>query len=238
MARRFRRSTRIRSIVVAAALAAIAACGSGNRATSPPTTAAAPTTVPTAVWTATATGEVVPTTAPSGSSLYRTDAFDVGLSLTLPAGWKIGVDEPGMFTAYLLTTGDIPDVGVDVQIVPVVHKDPCDPNSGIVPQGYSASALAAWMLAFEPLAATAGAPTSVDGYPALVVDEAFNGTPCLNPVLWSTPGGRIDQTEQKRFFIFNAAGRRLVGTIFSPDARFASHVDAALGVLHSVRLFR
>ena len=81
----------------------------------------------------------------------------------LPAGWKIGVDDVGMFTAYLLTTGDIPDVGVDIQLVPVVHKDPCDPNSGTVQQGYSAADLAAWMLAFKPLAATAGAPATVDG---------------------------------------------------------------------------
>ncbi len=236
MARRIRRSTGVRSILVAAAIAAIAGCGSGIRATSPPATSPPATEAPiTAAPLSTATQ--LPRT-PAGLTRYTTDAFDVGFTVMLPAGWKIGVDDPGMFTAYLLTTGDIPDVGVDVQIVPVVHTDPCDPNSGIVPQGFAASALAAWMLAFKPLAATAGAPTSVDGFPAFVVDEAFNGTPCLNPVLWSTPGGRIDQTEQKRFFIFNAAGRRLVATIFSPDARFASHVDAARAVLESVRLIR
>lgn len=232
MARRIPRPTGIRSFVVsAAAVAVMAGCGSGSGATPAPTSAAS-TTGPTP------TAAAVPTPAPSGLTKYTTKAFDVPFSVMLPAGWKIGVDDPGMFTAYLLTTGDVPDVGLDVQIVPVVHKDPCDPNSGIVPQGFAASALAAWMLAFKPLAATAEASTSVDGFPALVVDEAFAGTPCLNPVLWSTSGGWVDQREQKRYFIFNAAGRRLVATIFSTDERFASYVDAARAVLDSVRLFR
>ena len=48
----------------------------------------------------------------------------------------------------------------------------------------------------------------------------------------------MDQREQKRYFVFEAAGRRFVATIFSTDERFASHVDAALAVLASVGFLR
>ena len=62
-----------------------------------------------------------------------------------------------------------------------MHADPCDPNSGTAQQGYSPADLAAWMLAFAPLAGTAGPPSTVGRSPALVIDEAFAGTPCLAP---------------------------------------------------------
>jgi hypothetical protein len=48
----------------------------------------------------------------------------------------------------------------------------------------------------------------------------------------------VDQREQKRYFVFEATGRRMVATIFSPDERFASHVDAAMAVLASVGFLR
>lgn len=243
MSPRFLRSIGLRSVFVTAVFAALAGCGPGTGAASRPPTSPPVTSPPaTAALAASAlpvAATTLPTSAtPSDGTLYRTSAFDVGLSIMLPVGWKVGVDEAGMFTAYLLTTGDIPDVGVDIQIVPVVHKDPCDPNSGPLQQGFSAADLAAWMLAYKPLAATAAAPATIDKSKAIVIDEAFAGTPCLNLQLWSTPGGWVDQREQKRYFVFEATGRRMVATIFSPDERFASHVDAAMAVLGSVGFLR
>ncbi len=221
----------IRSMCLLAAVVLTAGCGSGG-ATAPtaaPTRSVSPTAA-SAIATAAATAAATDV----GSTRFTSTAFDVGFSITLPAGWKIGVEDAGMFTAYLLTSGDVPDVGVDLQMVPAVHKDPCDPNSGTFQQGFSPADLAAWMLAFKPLAGTAGAPTTIGGSPALVIDEAFAGTPCPNPILWSTPGGWVYEREQKRYFIFEAAGRRFVATIFSTDEQFASHVDVATAVLASI----
>ncbi len=65
------------------------------------------------------------------------------------------------------------------------------------------------MLALAPLAATAGTATSIDGAPALVVEESFAGTPCVNGELWPT-------------------------AIAGSDAEFAAQSGAALAVLESV----
>jgi hypothetical protein len=110
----------------------------------------------------------------------------------------------------------------------------CKIEAGTVDGGSTAADLGAWMVAFKPLAATAGAPTTIGGADALVIDEAFAATPCKNAELWPTPGGWLDASEQKRYFVFEVGGKRLVATIFSDDWNFAANVDAAAAVLATV----
>lgn len=210
-----RRAVAHRSFAFAAAIAMLTvACN-----------ATGPTAIPTTKPIATA-----PATS-GGPTAFATTTFSVPFSLTLPTGWKVADERADMFTAYLATSDGSPAVGVDIQLVPVVHADPCKVAAGTVAGGSSAADLAAWMLAFKPLAATAGAPATIGGADALVVDEAFAATPCENAELWPTAGGWLDATEQKRYFVFEMAGKRLVATIFSSDANFAVNVDAATAVL-------
>lgn len=206
--------------LVAAAALGIAACG------------------PAAVSGPSAARQSVTTSAPSGSTgLTTTTTFGVPFSLALPTGWKVGIEEADMFAAYL-ATGDNLEVGVDVQLVPKVHADPCNTEAGTDDGGASAGDLASWMIKYVPLAGTAGAPSTIGGSDALVVDEAFAGTPCQNPELWPTSGGWLDATEHKRYFVFEVAGKRLVATIVSTDAGFAANVDVGLAVLGTVTFDR
>ena len=164
-----------------------------------------------------------------------TTTFSVPFSLTLPQGWKVGDEKPDMFAAYISTDHETLDAGVDIQLVPKVFLDPCNKDAGTATGGTTAAELAAWMLAFAPLKGTAGAQTTIAGSDALVVNEAFAGTPCENPELWPTSGGWLDASEHKRYFVFEVAGKRFVATIVSSDAKFDSQVDATLAILQSLR---
>jgi len=209
-----RRRVTYRLFPVLASVALLAGACQATAATAIPTSAPA---------TASAT--------PSGPTGYATTTFSVPFSVVLPAGWKVGDEKQDMFTAYLATAAGGPQVGIDIQLVPVVHTDPCNLQSATVDGGSSAADLVTWMLAFKPLAGKAGAPATIDGSAALVVDEQFAGTPCENAELWPTAGGWLDAGEQKRYFVFEMGGKRLVATIFSSDANFAANVDAARAVL-------
>ena len=204
--------------------AAIAACNATGATPIPPP--------------ATATGApATATTAPGGSgpTALSTTVFSVPFSLTLPTGWEVFDEQPDMFAAYVSTDNETADVNIDIQVVPKVNLDPCDKDAGTATGGSTAAELSTWMLAYAPLKGSAGTATTIDGSKALVVDEAFAGTPCVNPVLWPTDGGWLDASEHKRYFVFEVGGKRLVATIISSDAKFDSHVDAALAVLASLR---
>lgn len=208
-------------LLAVAALAAVAASGAACNATGA-----------TAIPTQPAIATVAP--AATGPTAFATRTFAVPFSLTLPAGWKVADESADMFTAYISTDHTTFDVAVDIQLVRMVHGDPCNKDAGDVPGGTSAADLAAWMLAFAPLAATAGAPTTIDSAPTLVVDEGFAGTPCVNAELWPTAGGWLDATEKKRYFVFEIKGKRLVATVASSDAKFEAQVGAGLAVINSL----
>lgn len=211
-----------RSLGLVIAFAAATAACNATGATAIPTQPAAATPAPAA----------------SGPTTYATTTFGVPFSLTLPAGWKVADDSPDMFTAYISTAPDTFDAAIDVQLVPTVHVDPCDKAAGTEPGGSTAADLAAWMLAYAPMAGSAGAPTTIDGSTALVVNEEWAGTACENGELWPTPGGWLDAPEHKRFFIFEVGGKRLVASIASSNEKFDAQVGAGLAVLESVRFTR
>lgn len=176
------------------------------------------------------------TSAPGGSgpTAFSTTVFSVPFSLTLPTGWKVFEETPDMFAAYISTDHETADVSIDVQLVPKVNLDPCNKAAGTTSGGSTAAELVTWMLAFAPMHGSAGTATTIDGTKALVVDEAFAGTPCVNAELWPTSGGWLAASEHKRHFVFEVGGKRLVAAIASSDARFDSQVDAALAVLASL----
>jgi hypothetical protein len=208
-----------RSLALIVAFAAAAAACNATGATAIPTAPADASSAPAA----------------SGPTAYATTTFGVPFSLTLPAGWKVFEEKPDMFAAYLSTDDQTRDAGVDIQLVPRVHADPCHPDAGDATGGSTAAELSTWMLAFAPLHGTAAAPATIGGTRALVVDEAFAGTPCVNAELWPTDGGWLDASERKRYFVFEVGGKRLVATIVSSDAKFDAQADAVLGILVSLR---
>lgn len=208
--------------LVVAAAAATASCNATG-ATPIPTQPSIATAAPSAA------------VASAGPTTYGTTSFGVPFALSMPAGWKVSVDEPDMFTVYVSTDPNTFDAAVDIQLVSMVHKDPCNKAAGDVTAGSTAADLVAWMLAFAPLAGTAGAPASIGGSNALVVNEAFAGTPCVNAELWPTPGGWLDANEQKRYFVFDVGGKRLVATIVSSDEKFAAQERGSLAILESLR---
>ena len=174
-----------------------------------------------------------PTPQPSagtGPTDFSTTSFAVPFTITIPSGWRAGDQTADMLALGL--AGNAENIGIDIQLVPKVYADPCADRSGATdPAGSSAADLAAWMLAWAPLAAASSAPVTIAGQHALVVDEAFAGMPCQNANLWPTSGGWLDAAEHKRYFIFEASGNRFVATIVSPDSTFASQVDTGLAVL-------
>lgn len=173
-----------------------------------------------------------PPTAATGPTDFSTTTFAVPFSITLPAGWKVGIEQSDMLFVGL--DGGPQVIGTDVQIVSAAVADPCDDASGAAAIGPSAADLANWMLAWAPLKATAAAPVTIGGQQALVVEEAFAGAPCPTANIWRTDGGYLDPTEHKRYFIFETGGKRFVATIVSQDANFAAHVDEGLAVLESL----
>ena len=197
--------------------AALAACNATGATAIPPR--------------ATATSE------PSGSgpTALSTTVFDLPFSLTLAPGWNVFQETPDMFAAYLSTDNETADVSIDIQLVPKVNVDPCNKASGTATAGSTAAELAAWMVAYAPLNGSAETATTIAGSEALVIDEAFAGTPCENAELWPTDGGWLDASERKRYFVFEVGGKRLVATIISSDAKFDAHVDEGLAVLASLR---
>jgi len=188
----------------------------------------------------------IPTTAPTvtaapaatGPTAFATTLFSVPFSLTLPAGWKVGQEEPDMFAAYISTDHTTLDAGVDIQLVPKVYQDICNRDAGTTSGGATPAELAAWMLALSPLKATAGAPATIDGSQAVVVDESFAGTPCVNGELWPTSGGWLDASERKQYYLFEVGGKRFVATIVSSDAKFDAELSAGLQVLGSLHFTR
>lgn len=208
------RSSLVLALGVAAAVAACNATGA--------------TAIPTPATATSAPGG-------SGSTQFSTTVFSVPFSLTLPPGWKVFQEEPDMFAAYISTDHETADVSVDIQLVPKVYLDPCNKDAGTATGGSTAAELVTWMLAYAPLQGSAGPATTIAGSKALVVDEAFAGTPCVNAELWPTSGGWLDASQHKRHFVFEVGGKRLVAAIASSDAKFDSQVDAALAVLASLR---
>lgn len=214
--RRRRRLARPLSLLAVMALST-AACGATG-ATAIPTKAPATTSAATA----------------GGPVAFASTTFGVPFTMTLPAGWKVADEAADMFTAYLPAAGEGFTAAIDIQLVPVVHVDPCNAEAGTTAAGTTAADLAAWMLAFKPLAATAGAPATIGAAESLVIDEAFAGTPCENAELWPTDGGWLDASEQKRYFVLEVGGKRLVATIATADANFAANVDVAAAVLSTL----
>lgn len=171
-------------------------------------------------------------TSAAGPTRFSTTAFGAPFSMTLPVGWKVRFEHRDMLFAGL--DGNPETIGIDVQVVSAAAADPCVDAAGAAAIGPSAADLANWMQAWAPLKATAGAPVTVAGRQALVVEEAFAGTPCPTANLWRTDGGYLDPSEHKRYFIFETGGTRIVATIVSQDANFAAHVDEGLAALGSL----
>lgn len=171
----------------------------------------------------------------SGPTAFTTTTFSLPFSLTLPTGWKVFEEQTDMFAAYLSSDHETTDVAIDIQLVQKVNVDPCNKGAGTTTGATSAAGLVTWMLAVAPLNGSAGTPVTLVGTKALVVNEAFAGTPCVNAELWPTSGGWLDANERKRYFVLDVSGTRLVATIVSSDAKFDAQVAAGLAVLESLR---
>jgi hypothetical protein len=177
-----------------------------------------------------------PTPAPTGPTAFSSVVFDRPFTITLPAGWVTGDQESDMSSLFLPMGPDQgPRLGLDIQEVPQVFKDPCDPQSSDISAGTSPADLATWMRAWAPLHATAPIAAKVSGLDALVVEEAFAGKPCANANLWPTSGGYLDPQEHKRYFILDVRGKRVVVTLVGRDDTWAATLASGLAVLDSLR---
>ena len=204
-----------------AALTAVmlSACGgTGSAASTPPSAAS------------------TPTAGPSESTAFASTAFDRPFTLTLPAGWVVGEQSADMSSMFLpMGPNQGPRLGLDIQEVSKVFKDPCDPQSSDIDPGPSAADLAKWMGSWVPLHSTGPVAATLSGFAALTVDEAFTGTPCANANLWPTSGGYLDPPEHKRYFILEVRGTRVVVTLVGRDDTWDATLADGLAVLDGLQ---
>jgi len=180
-----------------------------------PTPTTTPSTAPSAP--AATSASVAPSPSPSGPTAYTSTSFDQPFTITLPAGWLIGDQDPNMVSFYLpMGPNEGPRLGVDIQEVSQVLKDPCGHGPNYIDPGQSPQELADWMTAWAPLHASKPAAGKLSGIDALVVEEAFDGS-CDGPNLWPTPGGYLDPAEHKRYAILEVGGKRIVVTLVGRD---------------------
>lgn len=199
----------------------VAACGGTGQAT-------------TSAATRPALGTVAPS-ASSGPTGFTSTAFDQPFTITLPAGWTVGDQVADMASFYLpIGPGQGPRLGIDVQEVSKVFKDPCDTASVEIDAGTSSDDLATWMGTWTPLHASKPVAATVSGRPAITVDEAFDGTPCSNANLWPTSGGFLDSAEHKRYAILEVGGKRVVVTLVGRDDMWDSTLADGQKVLDSL----
>ena len=126
-----------------------------------------------------------------------------------------------------------PRLGIDIQEVPKVFKNPCDPGSALIEPGTSPADLATWMRTWAPLHATAPVAAKVGGLDALMVEEGFART-CANANLWPTSGGYLDPQEHKRYYILDV-GKRVVVTLVGRDDTWAATLKDGLAVLDTLK---
>ena len=152
---RHRHAQKIAALAAVTTVALAACGGTGSTAAAPTTAAASPTVSPPATptlpnVTPTLPAET-PTTGPSGSTVYSSLVFDRPFTITLPAGWVTGDQESDMSSLFLPMGPDQgPRLGLDIQEVPQVFKDPCDPQSTHISAGTSPADLAKWMRRGRP----------------------------------------------------------------------------------------
>jgi len=211
----------VRSFAVATLLsAAVSGCGGAGQA--PPSASAPP-------------APASPAPSPSGPTTFTSTAFDQPFAVTLPAGWIVG-DQAADMAAFFLPMGpdEGPRLGLDVQEVSKVQKDPCDTGSSDVDPGATPAKLATWMSSWKPLHASKPVAAKVGAIDALAIDEGFDGSPCANANLWPTSGGYLDPAEHKRYFILEVGGKRVVVTLVGRDDTWGATLPDGQSVLDSL----
>ena len=177
-------------------------------------------------------------TPPAGTEVTA-DAFDVPFTITIPTNWDLVIEQQGYVAINEpLPGGDgWPAIGIDVVVAESVIQDPCQPHLGAAAEvGPRPEDLAEWLASLEVLGATDTSKGTIAGRDAWVLDEGFVGSAgCPELYLWDNDGGFVAPQEHKRYYIFEAGGRRLVALVVAPDEDFDRRVDEALGVLDTLR---
>jgi len=214
---------------------ALAACGGAGR-TTPPAASASPSSAPATTAAIATASAVAAQSVAVAASPYSAKAFNEPFTITLPAGWLIGDQSPDMFSFYLpMGPQQGPRLGIDVQEVSKVFGDPCAHNPAEIDAGTSPEDLAAWMDSWAPLNASKPVAGTVSGIPAVVVEEAFEGTAaCPDANLWATPGSYLDPQEHKRYSIVTVGEKRLVVTLVGRDDTWDSTLADGQKVLDSL----
>jgi hypothetical protein len=176
-----------------------------------------PTPTPTQTPSASPLSTPAASSSPLGPTAHTSTTFEQPFTITLPPGWLIGDQDPNMVSFYLpMGPNQGPRLGVDIQEVSQVLKDPCGHGPTYTDPGQSPQDLASWMAAWAPLHASKPVAGKLGGINALVVEEAFDGS-CDGPNLWPTPGGYLDPAEHKRYAILDVGGKRVVVTLVGRD---------------------
>ena len=178
-----------------------------------------------------------PTASPSrsGPTAYTSTSFELPFTITLPAGWRVGDQDADMTSFYLpMGPNEGPRLGLDVQLVSQVLKDPCGHGPTYVDPGPSPQDLATWMEAWAPLHASKAVAGKVGGIDALVVEEGFDGAACADGNLWPTSGGYLDPAEHKRYAILEVGGKRVVVTLVGRDDTWDATLPDGDKVLESL----
>jgi len=172
---------------------------------------------------------------PSGPTAYTSTSFELPFTITLPAGWRVGDQDADMTSFYLpMGPNEGPRLGLDVQLVSQVLKDPCGHGPNYVDPGPSPQDLATWMEAWAPLHASKAVAGKVGGIDALVVEEGFDGSACADGNLWPTSGGYLDPAEHKRYAILEVGGKRVVVTLVGRDETWDATLPDGDKVLESL----
>lgn len=219
-----------RFAILALMAAALTACGGTGQA-SAPTTASTATGTPPPV----ATAALTPSSSPSGPTAFISASFDQPFTVMLPPGWIVGEQAADM-AGFLLPLGpdEGPRLGLDIQEVTQVLKNPCDTGSIDIDPGAAPKDLATWMGTWTPLHASKPVPANVSGLTAIMVEESFDGTPCATANLWPTSGGYLDPAEHKRYSILEVGGKRVVVTLVGRDDTWDTTLADGQKVLDSL----
>ena len=200
---------------------AAAACGGTGQGTTGQTQVSTPVPSAAAALTSPPTRTPVsstPSPSPAGPTTFKSAVFDQPFTITLPPGWIVGEQAVDMASFFLPMGPDLgPRLGIDIQEVPRVFKNPCDVKSVEVPAGTTPGDLAAWMETWKPLHASKPVASKLSGLDALMVDEGFDGSTCKVANLWPTAGGYMDPAEHKRYQVLEVDGKRIVVTLVGRD---------------------
>jgi hypothetical protein len=211
-----------RAILAAAAVVAIAFAlinfGPSNRGTvgGAPTPTPSPTPTPLPI----PLGSSNPGPSLQAGARYVTvDPFPIRLTFVAPAGWAGNEGGPYAVWAGPARTG----VSVSFQRGMTVYYDPCQPDSGPVPSGQTASDLVHAITARRWMAPSTPTSTTLGGRPAttfrLALDESIAGSlqTCTNGTytLWKLPLGATEEFRigmAERVWVLDTASGPLVVT--------------------------